>query len=159
MSVTVRPSRLRQAASLAALTLMLGGCGGGLGGILSSAPPSTFDLIAPHAARIAGGARGQLVVADDIPMKPRKVSDSQMGRELAWRRGVLMFDGERLAEAAKELNRYSRVPIVIEDPALAQRTFVGAFEIGDSRAFANAAASAFDARVTEENGALRLAAR
>lgn len=105
------------------------------------------------------GRSGQLVVADDIPMKPRKVSDAQMARQLAWRRGVLMFDGERLSEAARELNRYSRVPIVIEDAALAQRTFVGAFEVGDSRAFANAAASAFDARVVEEDGALRLAAR
>ena len=105
------------------------------------------------------GRSGQLVIADDIPMTPRKVSDAQMARELAWRRGVLMFDGERLAEAVQELNRYSRVPIVIEDPALAQRTFVGAFEVGDARAFADAAASAFDARVVEEDGALRLAAR
>jgi transmembrane sensor len=105
------------------------------------------------------GRSGQLVVADDIPMKPRKVSDAKMARELSWRRGVLMFDGERLSEAAQELNRYSRVPIVIEDPTLAGRTFVGAFEVGDSRAFADAAATAFDARVVEEDGALRLAAR
>jgi cholesterol transport system auxiliary component len=61
LSVTVRPFRVTRAASVAVLALMLGGCAAiGLG----PSPPSTFDLIAPHAARIAGEARGQLVVAE-----------------------------------------------------------------------------------------------
>lgn len=101
----------------------------------------------------------RLVAAADVPMRPSKISDAAMTRELAWRRGVLMFDGEQLAEAVQELNRYSRTPIQIEDPALARRTFVGVFQVGDSRAFAQAAAAAFDAQVVEEDGALRLTAR
>jgi transmembrane sensor len=105
------------------------------------------------------GRSRRLVVEADLPLRPLKVSDAEMTRQLAWRRGVLMFDGERLADAAQALNRYSRTPIRIEDPALAQQTFVGVFEVGDSRAFASAAATAFDARVVEEDGALRLTAR
>lgn len=61
MSVTVRPSRVMRAAFLAVLALTLGGCAA-LG--ISAPPPSTFDLIAPHSARLSGGARGQLVVAE-----------------------------------------------------------------------------------------------
>jgi cholesterol transport system auxiliary component len=61
LSVTVRPSRVTRAASLAVLALLLGGCAAiGLG----PPPPSTFDLIAPKSARIGGGARGQLVVPE-----------------------------------------------------------------------------------------------
>ncbi len=101
----------------------------------------------------------RLVAAADVPMRPRKISDAAMTRELAWRRGVLMFDGERLADAVQELNRYSRTPILIQDSSLAGRTFVGVFQVGDSRAFAQAAAAAFDAQVVEEDGALRLTAR
>jgi transmembrane sensor len=116
------------------------------------------------ARRTSGGAfetcylgRSRRLVAEaDIPLRPSKISDAEMTRELAWRRGVLMFDGERLADAVQQLNRYSRTPILIEDPALGDRTFVGVFQVGDSRAFAQAAATTFDARVVEENGALRL---
>jgi cholesterol transport system auxiliary component len=61
LSVTVRPLRVTRAASLAMLALTLGGCAA-LG--ISAPPPSTFDLIAPKSARIAGGARGQLVVGE-----------------------------------------------------------------------------------------------
>jgi transmembrane sensor len=105
------------------------------------------------------GASLRLVSRSDVPLQASRVPEAEMSRELAWRRGLLIFDGERLSEAVARLNRYSRTPIVIEDPALAQRTFVGVFEAGDSRAFARTAATAFNAQVVEADGALRLSRR
>ena len=71
-------------------------------------------------------------------------------------RGLLIFDGEDLAEAAAQVNRYASVPIVVDDEKLGQYAFVGVFRIGESKAFADSAAAAFDARVVEEGGAYHL---
>jgi transmembrane sensor len=90
------------------------------------------------------------------PTAVAQVSDEQIERRLAWQEGRLIFDGEQLAAAAAEVNRYSAVPVVIDDPVLAEKQFVGTFKIGDARAFVHAAAAAFDARVREEKDALRL---
>jgi transmembrane sensor len=45
---------------------------------------------------------------------------------------------------------------VIDDDRLGERAFVGVFHVGNSRAFADSAAAAFDAKVTEEAGALHV---
>ena len=86
------------------------------------------------------------------------LSESEVSRRLSWQEGRLVFQGERLADAVAEVNRYSMTPVVIDDGALGARSFVGVFRIGDSRSFAQAAAAAFDGRVREENGALHLQA-
>jgi transmembrane sensor len=46
----------------------------------------------------------------------------------AWRSGRLIFDGETLAEAAAEFNRYNEVQIVVEDPQLAGERLSGVFD-------------------------------
>jgi transmembrane sensor len=46
----------------------------------------------------------------------------------AWRTGRLIFDGEMLAEAVSEFNRYNEVQIVIEDPQLAGERLSGVFD-------------------------------
>lgn len=91
----------------------------------------------------------RLVAAEAAPMVERELTTEQVSRDLSWRDGLLVFDGETLATAAAEVNRYSPVPVIIDDPALAGEAFVGVFRIGNARAFASAAAAAFDARISE----------
>ena len=64
--------------------------------------------------------------------------------------------GRSARHAVAEVNRYSPLPVVIDDPVLGSKSFVGVFRVGDTRAFAQAAATAFDAQLHEENGALHL---
>ena len=54
----------------------------------------------------------------------------------SWRTGLLIFDDQPLAEAAAEMNRYSRDQIVISDPAVAALTVSGRFRAGDAQRFA-----------------------
>jgi transmembrane sensor len=102
----------------------------------------------------------QLVVAEASkqPIVVAALSEPEISRRLAWQEGQLVFQGEQLAAAVAEVNRYSLTPVVIDDAALGAKSFVGVFRIGDSRAFAQAAAAAFGAKVQEADGALHLQA-
>ena len=80
-----------------------------------------------------------------------------------YRRGLeLLEDGdfvdatEPLAEAAHEFGRYSNTRILIDDPGLARESVSGRFSSSDPERFARAIAVAFDARVSEEAGALHI---
>jgi transmembrane sensor len=104
------------------------------------------------------GRDRQMVALKSAPLRgPAVVSETQVSRQLAWREGLLMFDGETLGQAASEVNRYTQTPVVIDDPRLAGRAFVGVFQVGDVRAFARAAATAFDAQAAQKaDGSIHL---
>jgi transmembrane sensor len=72
----------------------------------------------------------------------------EIERSLSWRSGKIALDGESLLEAAEEFNRYNARRIVIQDPALARRRFVGLFRTNDPEGFAAAVAATIGARVT-----------
>ncbi|WP_114953087.1 FecR family protein [Sphingosinicella terrae] len=84
---------------------------------------------------------------------------SEVGRRLAWQRGLLVFDGQSLGRAAAEVNRYSDVAVTIDDPTLARAEFVGVFRIGDGEAFARGAAQAFNGQVVVREDGLHLMRR
>jgi transmembrane sensor len=90
------------------------------------------------------------------PLAVAALNEKEVERRLAWQDGRLVFQGEALANAVDEVNRYSQLPVVIDDAALGRKSFVGVFRVGDTRAFAQAAATAFDAQVHEEDGTLHL---
>lgn len=98
----------------------------------------------------------ELVYELATPPRIAALQPAQVDRELAWRRGLLVFDGEDLAAAAAQVNRYAAVPVVIDDARLGRQVFVGVFHIGSSKAFVDSAAAAFDARVVEDGGAYHL---
>jgi len=101
----------------------------------------------------------QVMVASAQPIHETDLSTREVAQRFAWREGYLVFDGERLDAAAAEMNRYSTVPIRIADPALAAEQFIGVFQVGDARAFARSAVTAFDASLREESGAIVLTRR
>jgi len=112
---------------------------------------------APNAPPLRRVSHNQEVVAPiEQPIVVEPLSDQVIARRLAWQDGRLVFEGERLANAVHEVNRYSNVAVVINDPQLAEKSFVGAFTIGDARGFAYAAAAAFDAHVTERGDVIYL---
>jgi len=65
----------------------------------------------------------------------------------SWRTGRLTFDDRPLADAAAEMNRYSKRKVVV-DPAIAATQIVGVFPAGDVEAFTRAAEATQIAAIT-----------
>ncbi len=80
----------------------------------------------------------------------------ESGRQLSWREGILSFSGESLAEAVREVNRYSRRQVEVTDPVLAGRPVIGIFRAGDVDAFAQSTAVALGARAQADGSVIRL---
>lgn len=100
-------------------------------------------------------AAGERVFASDGAGAARPVPASlEITRELAWREGQIVLDGEAFGAAAEEFNRYNARKIVIADPALAEQKLVGWFRTNEPESFARAAAASFGARVTVRGDAI-----
>ena len=68
-----------------------------------------FDATAaPKTASPLLLTRGDAIVATATDMSVVHKTDRELMNELSWRRGVLVFDGTPLADAAREINRYNR---------------------------------------------------
>jgi transmembrane sensor len=100
--------------------------------------------------------RNEQFVAAPTGSRKAMLERDEVERRLAWRRGMLVFQGETLGRAAAEVNRYSAVRVTIDDPTLARAEFIGVFHIGDGRAFAQAAAQAFNGEVIAREDGLHL---
>ena len=59
---------------------------------------------------------------------------------VAWQTGQAIFDNDTLRDAAAEMNRYSTVPIVIDDRLVEKMRLSGAYRVGDNEAFARSVA-------------------
>ncbi len=87
---------------------------------------------------------------------PAVVAPVEVERATAWREGRIAFQGETLAKAAQEFERYSDTRIVIDDPAIAREEITGLFQVNDPVGFAHAVASSFDLRVAVSEKQVRL---
>jgi transmembrane sensor len=85
-----------------------------------------------------------------------QVSDSQIGQRLAWRTRLVVFAGEPLREALAEMNRYSHRPIVVDDPALAERRIVGVFPTTDTQTFVSAMTATLGVEAVESGNVVLL---
>ena len=99
-----------------------------------------------NARRVAAGARTFVGNAAAPVLAPAVVSASaEIDRALSWRSGQLVFDGDTVAEAAAEFNRYNQIKIEIADPTLGQEKMIGRFRTNEPDAFVRAAATLLDA--------------
>ncbi|ULQ47670.1 FecR domain-containing protein [Flagellatimonas centrodinii] len=122
------------------------------------------DTLAGTPAKPAGGqvlrARERLARATDTAIAaaaarpdaaatvaPVQIEAAPIERDMAWLRGKLIFDNEPLAAAVAEINRYTRKPIRIADPALASLRMSGVFRVGEVGDFVNAVSGYFSLRV------------
>lgn len=64
----------------------------------------------------------------------------------AWQEGLVEFQGDTLAQAVEEFNRYRANPLVIGDPAIASLRVGGAFRLDRSQDFVDALESGFGVR-------------
>jgi transmembrane sensor len=74
----------------------------------------------------------------------------------AWRRGQVVLESTRLADAVIEMNRYSTVHLSLQGEAAGDVRISGVFRAGDTNLFARAIAETYHLTVIEQNGALVL---
>jgi transmembrane sensor len=97
-------------------------------------------------------ARNQeALLHEDGSMELLPASDSDIAKQLAWRNHLVVFTGEPLREALREMNRYAPQPIVVEDPELAGRRIVGVFSTLDTQTFVSGMESTLGVRTEERN--------
>lgn len=83
--------------------------------------PTSVDM--SPGFRLRTGAQGWSLAATDAT------------QETSWRTGTLVFDEARIADVVAEMNRYLERPIVIADPALADRRLSAVLRAGDVATF------------------------
>jgi transmembrane sensor len=100
-------------------------------------------LVTEGVVRVAEGAQGdprwtRLVTARQLlnvdgqgQSTLRSVAEVEMDIRLAWQRGMLIFQGEALADVLREFDRYTTERIFIDDPGLARVRVGGYFRAGD----------------------------
>ncbi len=98
--------------------------------------------------RVSAGAR--TFVSDAAGPAPAVEASIAIDRSLSWRNGQLIFDGDTLAQAAAEFNRYNAIKVEVADTALAQEKMIGRFRTNEPDAFARAAAGILGAHATFE---------
>jgi len=82
-------------------------------------------------------------LASPAPIRAVAVAPVEIERAVAWREGRIAFEGETLAEAVKDFQRYSDTRIVIDDPSIAKEEVTGLFQANDPVGFAQAVATGF----------------
>ena len=80
-------------------------------------------------------ANQEAIIVTDGIVEVRTVTDEETKRHLAWRAGMIVFEGATLMKAVLEMNRYSRRQLVVVDPELSERRIVGVFRASDTDAF------------------------
>lgn len=114
---------------------------------------TTFDVYRETAATLVTVVDGRVVVgASDLRVQtisaiageqirvapgqaPSQPMPADIDRRTAWLRHQIVFEEEPLAQVAAEFNRYSSVPIVIENAGLRTLAISGTFSAGDTETF------------------------
>lgn len=91
-----------------------------------------------ESGRSAAVRSGSIAVTHLEPAKIRQ--------RIAWQEGMVEFEGDTLAQAVEEFNRYRANPMVIGDPAIASLRVGGAFRLDRSGDFVQALESSFGVR-------------
>lgn len=74
-----------------------------------------------------------------------------IAKELSWQHNVLMFKGDLLEDAVREINRYTNIRVEINDPEIKDIRVGGLFKIGETQAMLDAFETSFDIKVQKVN--------
>lgn len=106
--------------------------------------------------RVSQGQRiqynGQVGAVAELPAP-------QVERRLAWRQGMLSFDGETLEEVVAEVSRYTNIEFVIADPRLRELQVGGYFKSTDIDALTDLLDTAFGVEARRNGQVIHLTQR
>ena len=98
-----------------------------------------------------------------VPEAKEEITVSAQGedipRKLAWREGKIILQNQTLEAAVEEFNRYNRIKISIEDPAIRNERLVGQYRLDQPEDFADTVQELMDVPVRVEPERIRLGDR
>jgi len=112
----------------------------------------TQGAVAP--ARLLANYRALANRSHGIRIEP--VPSEDLEQQLAWREGMLSFNGDTLSVAAAQFLRYSDTRIVIDDPVVGSRRIVGLYSASDPLGFARSVALSLGLVVEQQGKVVRL---
>jgi transmembrane sensor len=98
--------------------------------------------------------QGQEASYDAAGVSP--VHAAKAARIYAWHSGRIAFEDVDLEHALIEVNRYTRTPVVLEDPSLGTVRVSGVFRIGETDALLQALETAFGIRAERSGASIKL---
>jgi transmembrane sensor len=102
-------------------------------------------------------AAGQAATSRAGHLEVQDIGAAEAARRLAWQGGAISFQGESLADAISEFNRYSRRRLELADPELGKLRVGGEFRTTDIDSFVAALHASFGlAVVSDGSGTLRI---
>lgn len=104
------------------------------------------DLPQQPPARLVANSRA-ILARDTAAVAVAHVDNTELGSEMAWTDGRIVFRGETLAAAAARFGRYSDIGIIVVDPELGAERVAGVFNATDPVGFAQSVALSLNARV------------
>ncbi|NYD89153.1 FecR family protein [Sphingomonas melonis] len=107
------------------------------------------DVPASAGANSSTITGGVLAVTDGASTLVTQKSEARVADALAWRNGLLKFDHVRLADVAKEFNRYNRRQMVI-DMSAAGIPIGGSFRATNMEAFTRLLGEAYHLQIAED---------
>lgn len=110
-----------------------------------------------NAQRAAAGTRALVVEGKAVALAT--AISGETDRTLAWRTGQLVFDGDTVAEAVAEFNRYNIRKLEVTDSTLAGQKMIGRFRTDEPDAFAQAVAALMNARADIRSDRILLSAQ
>lgn len=105
---------------------------------------TTMATEKPLGIIVTSGEKAIIEKSIQTPIQTVSVSQDQVQRDLAWQHGVLIFDGEFLADALNEVSRYTNTRFEIIDPLLTNIKIAGYFKAGDIDGLLQSLNSNFD---------------
>jgi len=105
--------------------------------------------------------RGEAIrISADGSSRVTRLDEHEMAARLAWRRGMIEFRGQPLAEALTEFSRYTPVKFVVTDPAAARVPIGGSVPAGDVEWLLEALRTNFGLESSRgPDGSIRIAAK
>ena len=94
--------------------------------------------------RVEAGSRA--FMTPDKAVASVAAASEEIDKALAWRTGQIVLDGDTVAEAAAEFNRYNVRKIEVVGSALGTEKMIGRFRTNEPDAFAHAAATLLNAK-------------
>lgn len=107
-----------------------------------------------QAVRMAAGSKA--FVSRDAGEIATTVASQEIDRSLAWRTGELALDGETLAFAVEEINRYNEKKLVIDTPDLGREPLVGYFRTNEPANFGHAVTTLVGAQMIDDGNVIHL---
>lgn len=109
-----------------------------------------------HAAKPVILTHGDVATGDGRSVLQSHTSPEKVQDQLAWRRGLLVFDQITLADAAVEFNRYNETQLVVGDARTADIRIGGSFEAGNVEAFVRLLRSAYGLEIARDGETVKI---